>query len=373
MLDVMGIVNLYEKDDLLQKLADHRPIATLPFAGRYRLIDFVLSNMVNSGITNIGVLTGVKARSVMDHLRSGKEWDLARRRDGLFLLPTNNSMHSMLETLNNIDDLYSHLGYIACSKQSHVLVSNTKVVCSMNFKSFYDFHLKSNADITMLYKTEDVCSFNKEFYYSALEADVNGRVFDLALGNQNSHLNKVNLNIMLFKKNVLMDLIADTYAHGGVNLLKDGIIRNMSKFNIYACEYKGYTARMASIEEYFKNNLAVLDPDIRQELFADNWPIYTKIKDEAPTKYNADADVKNSMLANGCIISGAVNNSILSRGVKVEKGASLNNAVIMQNCTIGRNVVLENVICDKNVIISDGKTLKGDINYPLVISKNKMI
>lgn len=373
MLDAMGIINLYEKDDLLQKLVDHRPVATLPFAGRYRLIDFTLSNMVNSGITNIGVLTGVKARSVMDHLRSGKEWDLARRRDGLFLLPTNHRLQSLLETLNNIDDLQSHIDYIACSKQKHVLFANTKVVCSTNFKAFYDFHVKNNADISIMYKTEDTSKFHKDFYYSALEADVNGRVFDLALGNQTSHMNKVNLNIMLFKKNVLMDLIADTYAHSGINLIKDGIIRNMSKFNIFAYEYTGYTARMATIEEYFKNNLAVLEPSVRQALFAENWPIHTKSKDEAPTKYTAEAVVQNSMLANGCIICGSVSNSILSRGVKVDKGASLHNTVIMQNCTIGPNVVLENVICDKNVTISAGKTLRGDINYPLVISKGKVI
>lgn len=373
MLDTMGIIDLYEKDDLLQKLVDHRPVATLPFAGRYRLIDFTLSNMVNSGITNIGVLTGVKSRSIMDHLRSGKEWDLARRRDGLFLLPTNHRLQSSLETLNNIDDLHSHLDYIACSKQRHVLFANTKVVCSTNFKDFYDFHVQNNADISIMYKTEDTCSFNKDFYYSALDADVNGRVFDLALGNHNSQLDKVNLNIMLFKREILMDLIADTYAHSGINLLKDGIIRNMTKFKIYAYEYKGYTARMSTIEEYFKNNLAVLNPQVRQALFVENWPIHTKSKDEAPTKYTADARVHDSMLANGCIICGSVSNSILSRGVRVEKGANLKNTLIMQNCTIGPDVVLENVICDKNVTISGGKTLKGDFNYPLVISKGKVI
>ena len=373
MLDAMGIINLYEKDDLLQKLVDHRPVATLPFAGRYRLIDFILSNMVNSGITNVGVLTGVKARSVMDHLRSGKEWDLARRRDGLFLLPTNHSIQSSLETLNNIDDLYSHIDYIACSKQKHVLFANSKIVFSTNFRAFYDFHVKNNADISIMYKTEDVSKFNKEFYYSTLECDVTGRVFDLALGNHNNNSNKVNMNVMLFKKNVLMDLIADTYAHSGINLMKDGIIRNMSKFNIFAYEYQGYTSRMATVEDYFKNNLAVLEPTIRQELFCESWPIHTKTKDEAPTRYTADADVQNSMLANGCIICGAVKNSILSRGVSVAKGSSLTNTVIMQNCTIGENVVLENVICDKNVTISAGKTLKGDINYPIVISKGKVI
>lgn len=370
--NVMGIINLHEKEDLIQKLTDHRPLGAIPFAGRYRLIDFMLSNMVNSGITNVGVLTGNKPGPIMDHLRSGKEWDLARKRDGLFILPTTQSAHSVHQDTNDIVDFYAHLNFLQSSKQEHVLLAGTRIICNTHFQQMFAYHIEKNADVTILCKLDTLSNY-ADNNYSILESDTTGRVFDLALATHNTGENKVNLNVYLLKKQVLIDLISNCYAHGGANLLKDGLIRYLNKLNVFSYEYPFYTARISSVEAYFKHSMELLSPEIAQPLFLGTWPIYTKVKDEAPTKYTADAIVSNSMLANGCIIEGKVENSIFSRGVSVHKNASVKNCILMQGCVVQEGVNLENVICDKNVTISAGKTLIGDSVYPLVIAKNKII
>lgn len=370
--NVMGIINLHEKDEHLQKLTIHRPLAALPFAGRYRLIDFMLSNMVNSGITNVGILLGNKPGSIMDHLRSGKEWDLARKRDGLFFLPTVQHSSHIYQNANGVVDFYAHLDYIGAAKQEHVLLTGTSVVCNTHFQEMYNYHLETNADITILYKHENIEAF-KEEEYAVLESDSTGKVYDLAMASANLHTDKLDLNVYLIKKQVLMDLVANCYAHGGTNLLKDGLIRNLHSLDVRAFEYPFYTAYITSVEAYFKNSLALLTPAIAKPLFMGSWPIYTKVKDEAPTKYLGSAEVHNAMLSNGCIISGRVENSILSRGVQVHKNARVKNCILMQGCVIEENVSLENVICDKNTVIRKGKTLVGDSVYPLVISKGKTI
>ncbi len=369
---VMGIINLHEKEDLIQKLTENRPLGAIPFAGRYRLIDFMLSNMVNSGITNVGILTGNKPGSIMDHLRSGKEWDLARKRDGLFILPTTQSVQASGQSTNDIVDLYAHLNFLETSKQEHVLLTGTRIICNTHFQKMFEYHMDKNADVTVLYKKDNLSTYIDN-NYSTLEVDSKGRVFDLALATHNSGESNVNLNIYMIKKEVFINLISTCYAHGGTNFLKDALIRYLNKLNIFAYEYPFYIARISSIEAYFKHSLELLSPEVSQPLFLGTWPIYTKVKDEAPTKYTANAKVNNSMLSNGCIIDGSVSGSILSRGVTVHKNASVKNCILMQGCVVQEGVQIENVICDKNVTISAGKTLIGDSVYPLVIAKNKII
>ena len=368
MKNVLGIMDLYENDKQIRTLTTKRPIATLPFAGRYRLLDFALSSMVNSGITKIGMMMPNKSRSLLDHLRSGKDWDLARRHDGLFYLPAI-KMDKDTRT-GNLQSFYAHLSFIRNSEQEYVLIANSLFVYNIDFTTALRFHQNTGADITMVYHIE-----NKERPDEAtlLETSENGLVTEIATRPAVYENSKVFMGIYLMSREKFIEIISTAYERGDYDFLIDGILRNQDKLNIYAFQHEGYVSEICSTISYYKTNMDLLDPEIWEELFMGDNPIYTRVRDEAPVQYKKQAKVTNSLVANGCVIEGSVENSILFRGVKIGKGVQVKNSVIMQNCQLDDEVLIENVICDKNVKVTEGKWLKGAENYPLIVEKNTVI
>lgn len=370
--ELMGIINLSEAEEYLGDLSRFRPLAAVPFAGRYRLIDFVLSNMVNSGITNVGIFIQHKYRSLMDHLRSGKEWDLARKKDGLFILPpayTNSPMHIHR---GDVENFYSNLDYIAKSQQKYVVIAGSQIVSNLDYRQALDSHKKAGADITILY-TKANCSTHDCQRAITLEMEENEHVIGMTEYHGTNEFKNVSMRTCIMEKSLLIELVNDCIARGDYDFSKHCIVRNVGKYNIYGYHYQGYVARINSIQSYFKHSMELLNPQIWKELFFKSGLIYTKVKDEPPAKYMMDADVANSLIATGCYIAGRVENSILFRGVKVHKGAYIKNSIVMQKGEIGPGVVLENVICDKDVVITVNKQLKGECNYPLIIKKGQVI
>lgn len=367
----MGIINLNDSQGLLSELTKNRPLAAVPFGGRYRLIDFILSNMVNSGIQNVGILVQDKYKALMDHLRSGKEWDLARKRDGLFILPPSQSRYLNEAYQGNIENFYSNLDYIESSRQQYVLIAGSHVVCNLDYHKLFKFHQEMSADITVMYKEDDG---DEEFIeHVMLECQKNGRVTDLAINSSRVLSKKVSMEMYLIEKSLLVRLVRDCKARGGLDFVKDVLIKNINTLKIYGYACKGYAARVDSVKNYYKHNMELLKPEKWEELFFKSGLVYTKVKDEAPVKYKENARVCNAMVGNGCTIEGRVENSILFRGVTVHKGAYVKDCIVMQRCEIGENATIENVICDKNVSITKGKWLKGEKNYPLVIEKGTVI
>lgn len=370
MQDVMGIINLNENEEMLREITRHRPLAAVPFAGRYRLIDFMLSSMVNSGIQNVGILVQQKYRALMDHLRSGKEWDLARKRDGLFILPPAQAKPSGCK--GDIENFYNNLDYITSSRQQYVLLAGSAMVCNLNFRKAFQFHQNSKADITMIYKEQELEEADLK-HSTIIECSPNGRVIDIAVNPAKATSRKVSMEMYIMSKQLLLDLVTASAARGGTDLLIDGILKNLGQIHISGYQYKGFMARIHSIPSYYKHNMELLKSDKWHDLFFKSGPVYTKVKDEAPVKYKESAQVKNAMIANGCVIEGTVENSILFRGVRVKPGAYVKDSIIMQKCEIGENAKVENVICDKDVSITAGKWLKGEDNYPMVIEKGTVI
>jgi len=340
----------------------------MPFAGRYRLIDFTLSSMVNSGIVNVGVMLPDKPRSVLDHLRSGKDWDLARRHDGLFYLPSPSEEESIRK--GDLKNFYHNLDFFEHSSQKYVLLTSGSFVYNVDFSQMLRFHQNTSADITMVYYTAKEEQPGRNV---VLETAENGLVTDMAEKPAIYDDSKVAMNVYLIEKRIFVELVRYTYEHGGQDLLMDGIIRRANEYNIYACEHDGYVAHVDSTSAYYKANMDLLQPEVWEELFMGSNSIYTKGKDEVPVQYKETAKVKNSLIANGCVIRGEVENSILFRGVTVGKGVKIKNSIIMQKCDIQDDSLVENVICDKNVVISKEKWLKGANNYPLIITKNVVI
>ncbi|HEY5563671.1 MAG TPA: glucose-1-phosphate adenylyltransferase subunit GlgD [Clostridiaceae bacterium] len=365
--DYMGIINLNEDESNLKSLTHNRPLASIPVGGRYRIIDFVLSNMVNSGLRNIGIFTQSKSRSLADHLGSGKPWDLDRKINGLFLfnLGISNSYQDDTELMRkNIEYLYQ-------SKQNNVIVSSSYMVANLNYEAAVKAHVESGRDITIIYKKID----NGTKYFvdcDALNIGDNNRVIsvgkNIGIGDQNN----ISLEMFIMKKELLLSLIHSCVNKGLCRNLKDSIYRNVDSISVNAYEFKGYLQCINNINSYYKANMDMLEPKVNKELFFNNGLIFTKVKDEAPSKYTESCKVSNSFIANGSIIEGMVENSIISRRVIIRKGAHIRNCIIMQNCEVKSNARLAHVIIDKNVVIDSNKKLNGDTEFPLVIEKRSL-
>lgn len=371
-MDAMGIINLNEPEDFLYELAQHRPLAAIPFGGRYRLIDFALSNMVNSGIQNVGVLIQHKYRSLMDHLRSGKEWDLARKSDGLFILPPAYSNYPTQTHRGDVENFHMNFDYLTRSRQKYVIISGVSMICNVKYQDALNYHEKTGADITVLYSERD-CSGEDRSNTLMVDMNEQGRIIDMRTQTEGLKYRKMSMETFIMTKTLLMRLIKDCIAQGDYDFVKHCLIKNIDRLKVYGYAYEGFLAHIHSLQTYFKHHMDLLKPEVWQELFFRDGFIYTKLKDEPPSQYLAGAKAVNSLVAGGCHIEGTVENSILFRGVKVHKGVHIKNSIVMQTCEIDGGAVLDYVILDKDVHVGPGKRLKGDSNYPFIIKKGMVI
>ena len=369
MKTVVGIINLQESNALLRELAATRAVEALPFAGRYRVVDFSLSNMINSGVNSVGLMLPDYSRAVLDHIRSGKDWDLARRRDGLTYLPA--ALPGTDSRKGDLKDIYANLDFAELSDKKYVLFVNASFVYNIDFQKVLDFHKSNDSDITMIYNVLDE---DKAGSCVTIETSTNGVVTDLAESNGAKKGQKSVMSAYLMPVPTFAYIVRSTYERGGQDFLLDGIIRHAGEHKISAYEHKGYVARINSTAEYYKANRDCLKPEVWEELFMqkDN-PISTKVKDAVPVQYKEAAQVKNSLVANGCVIHGRVENSILFRGVTVGKGAVIKDSILMQRCEIQDGARVENVIADKNVIITKNRWIKGSENFPFIVTKNARV
>ena len=370
MNNVLGVINLSINQPLLHELTYSRATATVPFGGRYRLIDFVLSNMVNSGINNVAVLAHNSYRSIIDHLGSGKEWDLDRKHRGLFILPPNNSHAPGFN--GDLQNFYGSLEYFDRSSEEFVVVSSSHMICNINYTEAVENHQRTNADITVIYKEMDDDS---EDFSTLITLDFaeDGRVVRMKENQQTKKSNKVYMRMIIIRKELLIDLVKKSVHQNYYDLVRHVIIRNLNVLKVYGYEYKGYLAIINSVQNYYKYSKELLNPDVWKSLFYQPGLIYTKIKDEPPTRYANSADVTNSQVANGCIIEGTVENSILFRGVRIGKGAVVRNSILMQKCVIEEDSSLDHVILDKEVYVTRGNKLAGEEMSPTVFTKKSII
>lgn len=371
MKDVMGIINLSENENDIKELTINRPIAGIPFGGRYRIIDFILSNFVNSDIDNVGIFTQGKFRSIQDHIGSGKHWDLDRKNGGLFMFNPSVDEHNKIYIKGDIDNFKNNMDYLFRSKEKYVLMAPSYMIYNMDFSKFYDAHIESGADVSVAY----VESSNLEKFINCdtITMNENGRITGIGKNNGAYESAKISMEAYLMEKDILIDIIQEAIMVGEFELLKKAVQSKLESLVFRGHEFEGYLACINSIENYYDASLDILDTGIARELFFNHGPIYTKIKDEPPAKYTADSKVRNSLVANGVILEGQVENSILSRRVIVKEGSTVKNCIIMQRCTIEKGCHLENVILDKNVIIGEYNNLSGVKGNPLVIKKDKTI
>ncbi len=368
----MGIISISEgnEEKFLKSLTSGRCIPSIPFAGRYRLVDFTLSSMVNSGITNVGIFPMYKYRSLMDHLGAGKEWDLNRRRDGLFILPPNPCTEGNHQS--ELEKFYFHHDYFRRSSQELIVYSKANMVMNIDFREALEFHKQSKADITAVYKsvTNDEIDISR---VRKVEMNKKGRITTIEKQPGILDSNKVCMEMFILDKYLFMNIVNTSLSKDYHDFIEDGIIQNMNSLKIFGFPYNGYLGSITSVKSYMNHSMDMLNPKVLHDLFHEPGYIYTKVKDEAPTKYARSARVKNSLIANGCVIEGNIENSIIFRGAHIHKNSNVINSIVMQWSKVEEGVVLKNVILDKEVHVTFGKRLEYSEDAPIVISKRTRI
>ena len=364
----VGIIFSNIHDNSVPELSRIRTLGSIPFGGRYRLIDFPLSNMVNSGIDTVGIITKNNYQSLMDHVGSGKDWDLARKDGGVIILPpygdtsSNTLYNSRLEALKGITS------FLFRADEDFVVMTDCDAVCRINYNEVIESHIRNRADITLVYTRRENTEKATKF-----DIDSEGRIIGVSYDDKTmTGVSNIFANVFVMKLSLLQNIVMDSISHSKVHFTRDVISPNLESMKIMGYEHKGFYAGITSLQAYFNSNMLMLDEKIRHEIFGDR-SVFTKIRDSAPTKYGNCAVVKNSLIADGCEIYGEVENSIIFRNVKIGRGAVIKNSIVMQNTVLGENCSLNCIIADKNVTVTGRKNLSGSENHPFYIGKGIMI
>jgi len=377
-MNAIGLIFSNIHDHAIPELTRRRAIASIPVGGRYRMIDFVLSNMVNSDITKVGVITNYNYQSLMDHIGTGKDWDLARRSGGIKMLPPfvaayDSAKGEALHTAR-LELLKGAANFIERSTEEYVVMTDCDRICTMDYQKLLDRHIESRADITIVTHRKKVCDdeIGKEVL---IDADMLGHIEDISEHTAaDDGYHNVSMNIFVLKRAMLLNIIRDATAHGYTSFYHDIIGKNIRNYDFYIYNYEGYSATVNSMASFYQCNMDLLKPEVRAQLFEIPYhPVYTKVRSSAPTKYLDGADVKNSLVADGCIIEGTVENSVIFRGVHIAKGAVIKNSIVMQDSIISKNASLNCVIADKNTVIREGRILSGHETLPFFIDKGVII
>lgn len=376
MKNTLGIIIGFDGNNDLRELSEHRPVASVPFGGRYRVIDFMMSNLVNSGCYQVAVLMRDKYQSLLDHLGSGKDWDLSRKRGGMFLLPPNafapkssplvtENYRTSLEALGSISDMLNK------NKSEHVLICSADIVANIPLDEVMKEHKKSEADVTI------VCTKNPE-----------GGAFDMFLGlsprhevedirngdNMGGKCKYKSMGIYIMKRKYLQSLLSDCVTHNLRSFERDAMQHVFKRGDkVHGYVFDKYSAKIENVKGYFSASMDMLDKDIRDQVFLKNRPILTKIYDEAPTYYGEDAEVSDSLIADGSRIEGTVENSIIFRGCTIAKDAIVKDSIVLPNSSIGEGVELSYVVTDKGVTVRENRKMIGGATYPVAIAKNATV
>ncbi len=372
MTDTMGIIVASNLD--IPPLTDVRSASALPVAGGYRIIDFVLSNMANAGIENIGVATKANYSSLMDHLKSGAPWDLDRKNRGLNILPPNIGRKNAYEIIRgDLDILAGIKEFIRRSRETYVILSLGNSIYNIDFEEVVEYHKEKQADITIIYKNMENEDQKELSRFTVLEIDAERRITDIEVCPYYPKSTCAATDVFVMEKALLESIIDECFARGNHNFIKDAIAKKMDGLRMYGFEYTGYTDKIDSMQSYYRNNMNFLCAEMQKEMLHSKYPIYTKNRDLPPSKYGEEAVVADSYIADGCVIEGTVINSVLSGEIVVKKGAVVKNSILMQRDVIEEDVSLEYVVLDKEVTITAGKKLMGQESYPLPVGKGTVI
>lgn len=367
----IGVISTDIKDVNFGDICKPRPSYMLPIGGRYRLIDFAISHIVNYGITTVALYTGPKIRSAMDHLGNGKSWNLNRRFSGLFIFPPSyGEIHTNMSS--NISEYYSTERFFNRMSEEYILLIDPNIIAKVNLNRVSKHFRDTDADMTLIYKKEIDPSgkrINSDKLYLDKEGNLDRMGMNLGIEEEFNHY----LGMMFIKKDIFLEIIKDAIEKGNANTFKDAIANNIGKYKINSYEFDGHIEVIRNLKDYYDINMALLKRDVSREIFFEGGAVETKSKDEPSTLYTESSKVENSLVANGCIIRGEVENSIIFRGVEIGEGAIVKNSIIMQKSKIEEGSIVVNSILDKYTVIKNGVRITGSPGLPYVVEKYSII
>lgn len=373
--NAIGIIFPNSYDNLVPELAGDRLMASIPFAGRYRIIDFLLSSLANCGISNIAIVVRENYHSLMDHLGSGRAWDLLRKNGGLSIFPPY-AEKNMKVYSGRVEALESILPYLRSKKEKYVIMMDANIAVDFDFNAMLAEHIESGADVTVAYTEQEIpaelirAGSHGDMYYT-LKLD-DGRVRRIFMNSEMCGKQNLSMNIYIMDREALIDKIHAVFVRGSSCFERDILAPRLEKYNIRGYKYDGYYARICGLKSYFDENMKLLDDENLDALFTGG-QIYTKIRDDNPTRYINGCKTKNNLVADGCVIEGDVENCVLFRGVKIAKGAKIRNSVLMQDTVVNAGARLDYVVTDKNVTIEVGQELKGTDTQPFYVAKGHTV
>lgn len=372
-MNMAGIIfsNLF--DENFGVLTKNRTVASLPFAGRYRFIDFVLSNMSNSNITAVGIITKSNYKSLMDHLGSSAAWDLDRKNGGVFLLPPFAAGQTTVYQ-GKLEALYSAFSYLERIDSDYVVLSDSTVICNIDYEDALQAHIKSGNDITVIANKVNADPMHS---YSLVMETKKNKITDMYVDYPAvSDGSYASTGMFIMERKKLISVIRETVSRGRKRLERDFIQHewNNGNLSVGIFEFKGSVIRNTSVASYFANNLRLItDSELRHDIFNPARPIYTKVRDEVPSYYGKDSSVDDCLIADGCRIEGKLSNSVIFRDVKIGKNAVCKNSIIMQGSVIEDGCYIENAIIDKDAVISESAHLQGALHSPIIIEKGESV
>lgn len=374
--EALGIIFPNSYDSLVPDLVSERLMASIPFASRYRMCDFLISSMVHSNIDNISVIVRKNYHSLLDHLGNGREWDLTRKKGGLNIVPPF-AQRQVKVFAGRVEALESIKGFLKKQTEEYVIMCDANIAVNFDFKALLDAHVKNGADVTMVYRKQPIpealirqSTNSTDLYYSlGLNGD---RVSKIYINPSEDGEMNFSLNIYVIARELLIKLIDEAYVHGYIYFVRDILEPQLGRLDIRGYCYDGYVAHIHDMKSYFEENMRLLEEENLNALFSGN-QIYTKIRDDNPTRYINGSKAKNVMVADGCVIEGTVENSILFRGVRVGKGAVVRNCVLMQDTVVEAGANVDYVITDKDVTITEGKSLTGNESFQVFVSKGQVV
>ena len=377
-MNIAGLIFSNIHDQGIPEMTRMRTMASIPFGCRYRLIDFALSNMVNSDINTVGVITHYNYQSLLDHIGTGKDWDLARRSGGIKILPPyitayENAAAGKLYS-NRLEAMMGAENFIHRCNADYIVLSDCDVIMNIDLGAVVEDHIRSGAAITVVTKRLNVAEYQLDKTVAVVKIGEDDRITGVSHQLPEEGECDISTNVMVIKRTELQSIISDSLRKGYKSFTKDIIANNLNEKLFRAYRYDGWYSYIGTLESYFKSSMQLLAKEARQGLFgvADR-QIYTKIRNSAPTKYTENARTKNSLIADGCVIDGTVENCILFRGVRVGKGTVIRNCILLQDTYVGDNVSLNCVITDKNAMVKDGRTLSGHETMPFFIGKGQTV
>ncbi|MDD6310649.1 MAG: glucose-1-phosphate adenylyltransferase subunit GlgD [Firmicutes bacterium] len=365
-MKTIGLISANYISGEFGEITDRRTLASIPYGGRYRLIDFALSNMANAGISTVGVISPYNSGSLIDHIGKGKPWGFGSKVGGIFILP--GSVYGVSISGNRflLRDFIANRQYFERDDADYILISGSSDVYNMDYRPLIEHHHEIGSPITVVYRKMEESTGYRGFF-----VDTNETGFVTKMVTKSTGPCKYFMDCFVIDRKYLLDFI-EWFAPLEYMDIMDIVSENLNSIEVNTFEFDGYLGKVSNINDYMRVSKDFLNKEVRKEIFNEDRNIYTKVQDEAPVHFTNTANVKNSIVSAGCIIEGQVENSIIFRSTHIGKGAEIKDSIIMQHGEIGEDVELANVICDKYVEITEGTKISGDRD-PIIIGRDKKL